>query len=81
MGEIEEFCKPQSNEVRARFDLLTSFRKGDRSVDEWYSSVQTQAALAKCPQETAKILHINIFGFFLRDEEFVSKTSMATTLI
>ena len=27
--KFEEFCKPQSNEVRARFDLLTSFRQGD----------------------------------------------------
>ena len=33
--KFEEFCKPQSNEVRARFDLLTSFRQGERSVDEW----------------------------------------------
>ena len=24
--KFEEFCKPQANEVRARFDLLTSFR-------------------------------------------------------
>ena len=30
----EEFCKPQANEVRARFDLLTSFRQGDMTVDE-----------------------------------------------
>ena len=35
-NECEEFCKPQTNDVRARFDLLTSFRKGDMSVDEWY---------------------------------------------
>ena len=25
--KFEEFCKPQTNEVRARFDLLTSFRQ------------------------------------------------------
>ena len=25
-SKFEEFCKPQVNEVRARFDLLTSFR-------------------------------------------------------
>ena len=24
--KFEEFCKPQANELRARFDLLTSFR-------------------------------------------------------
>ena len=72
--KFEEFCNPQSNEVRARFDLLTSFRQDERSVDEWYNAVQTQVALAKYPQETAKILHRDIFWFFLRNEEFVSKT-------
>ena len=72
--KCEEFWKPQSNVVRARSDLLTSFRQGDRSMDEWYNAVQTQVALAKDPQETAKILHRDIFRFFLRDEEFVSKT-------
>ena len=71
---FEEFCMCQSNEIRARFDLLTHFRVGERSVDEWNNTVQTQVALAKYPQETAKILHRGIFWFFLRDEEFVSKT-------
>ena len=72
--KFEEFCKPQSNEVRARFDLLTSFWQENRSVDEWYNAVQTQVAFAKYPQETAKILQRDIFWFFLKDEEFVSKT-------
>ena len=43
-------------------------------MDEWSNAVQTQAALAKYTQETAKILHRNIIWFFFRDEEFVSKT-------
>ena len=73
-GRFEEFCKPQSNEVHARFDLLTSFRQGSRSVDEWYNAVQAQVNLEKYPPETAKILHKDIFWFFLRDEEFVSRT-------
>ena len=47
--KFEEFCKPQTNEVRARFDLLTSFRQGEQSVDEWYNAVQMQVALAKYP--------------------------------
>ena len=38
-NKFEEFCKPQSNEVRARFDLLTNFRQGDKSVDEWFNAV------------------------------------------
>ena len=73
-GRFEEFCRPQSNEVRARFDLLTSFWQGNKSADEWQHAVQTQVALAKYPPETAKILHMDIFWFFLEDEEFVSKT-------
>ena len=55
-------------------DLLTSFRQGNRSVDEWYNAVQAQVNLAKYPPDTAKILQRDIFWFFLRDEEFVSKT-------
>ena len=43
-------------------------------MDEWYNTVQAQVNLAKYPQETAKILHHDIFWFFLHDEEFVSKT-------
>ena len=39
-----------------------------------YNAVQTWVALTKYPQETVKILQTDIFGFFLRDEEFVSKT-------
>ena len=30
-NKFEEFCKPQTNEVRARFNLLTGFRQGDMS--------------------------------------------------
>ena len=73
-SQFEEFCKPQSNEVHARFDLLTSLCQGSKSVDEWYNCVQAQINLAKHPPETAKILHRDIFWFYLRDEEFVSKT-------
>ena len=73
-GKFEEFCKPQLNEVRACFDLLRSFRQGNKSVDEWYNVVEAQVNLAKYPSETAKILHRDIFWFFLHDEEFVSKT-------
>ena len=61
---FEEFCKPQTNEIRARFDLLTSFRQGDRSVYEWYNAVQVQINLAKYPQETARILQRDIFLVF-----------------
>ena len=74
LDTIWEFCKPQANEVTAHFDLLTSFRQGNKSIDEWYNVVQTQINLARYPPENAKILHRDIFWFFMKDEEFVSKT-------
>ena len=40
--KFEEFCKPQTNELKARFDLLTSFCWGEMSVDEWFNAVQNQ---------------------------------------
>ena len=73
-AKFEEFSKPQSNEVRAHFDLLNSFPQGNRNIDEWYSAVQAQINLAKYPLETAKILHRDIFWFFMKDKEFVCKT-------
>ena len=39
-GKYKEYCKLQSNEVQARFDLLTSFCQGNCSIDEWYNTVQ-----------------------------------------
>ena len=73
-NKFEEFSKPQTNEVRARFDLLTSFCQGSRNIDEWYNAIQAQVNLAKYPPEMAKILHCDIFWFFMRDEDFVMKT-------
>ena len=62
-AKYEDFWKPQTNDIRARFDLLTSFRQGNRSFDEWYNAVQAQVSLAKYPPETASILHRDIFWF------------------
>ena len=62
-NKFEEFCKPQSNEVRAQFDLLTNFRQGDKSVDEWFNAVQSQINLCNYPSETASVLQQDIFGF------------------
>ena len=73
-NKFEEFSKPQTNEVRAHFDLLTSFCQGTRNVDEWYNAIQAQVNLAKYPPETAKILHRDIFCLFMRDEDFITKT-------
>ena len=57
-------------------DLTFSQASGKEvtAVDEWYNAVQAQVNLAKYHPETAKILHRDIFWFFLHDEEFVSRT-------
>ena len=47
--KFEEFCKPQTNELRARFEILTSFCQGEMSVDKWFNAVQNQINLAKYP--------------------------------
>ena len=73
-GKFEEFCKPQSNEVRAHFDLPTSFRQGSRSVDEWYNVVQAQINLTKHPPKQPRFYIMIHVLFFLCDEEFVPKT-------
>ena len=73
-GKFEDFCKPQSNEVHARFDLLTSFWQGNRSVDEWHNTVQAQVNLAKYPLKLPRSCKGTSSVFFLRDEDFVSKT-------
>ena len=73
-GRFEEFCKPQFNEVCAIFDLLTSFRQGSCSVDEWYNAVQAKVNLAKYPQKLPRSFTGTFSVFFLRDEEFVSRT-------
>ena len=62
--KYEEFCKPQANELRARFDLLTSFKQDQMLVDKWYNKVQTQIGLCNYPQEKAQILQRDIFGSF-----------------
>ena len=72
--KFEEFSKPQTNEVRAQFDLLTSFYQGSQNVDDWYNAVQAEVNLAKYLLETVKILHRNLFWFFMKDEDFVTKT-------
>ena len=72
--KFEDFCKPQTHQSKG--DLYTSFRQGDYSADEWYNAVEAQINLENYPPKAAKILHWDIFWFFfLRDEEFVSKTT------
>ena len=62
LGKFDRFCKPQMNEVRAHFDLFTSFRQGNRGVDEWYKAVQAKVNLAKYPPEQPRFYIVTYFG-------------------
>ena len=73
-AKFKEISKPQTNKVRAHFNLLTSFWQGNRNIDKWYNAIQAQVNLAKYLRETAKILHRDIFWFFMKNEDFVNKT-------
>ena len=74
MVKVQRFCKPQSNTVHARFDLLTTFQQGNRSIDDWYNAVLAHISLCEYPEETAAILTRDIFWFFMADNEFIAKT-------
>ena len=73
LSRFEDFCKPQSNAVHARFDLLMTFQQGNRSIDEWYNVVQVHIPLCEYPQETVAIITRDIFWFFMTDNEFIAK--------
>ena len=56
-----------------QFDLFTSFRQGNCSVDDWYNAVQAQVNLAKYPQKLPKSF-TETFSSFSCKIEFVSRT-------
>ena len=69
--KFEEFCKPQSNAVCARFDMLT---RQQNYWHKWYNAVQAHIPLWEYPTETATILTRDIFWLFMSDTEFITKT-------
>ena len=73
-SRFKDFCKPQSNAVCARFNLLTAFWQGNRSIDKWHNAVLVHIPLCEYPKETAAILTRDIFLFFMTDNEFITKT-------
>ena len=62
-GKYEEYCKPQSNKVWARFDLLMSFCQLNHSIDKWYNAIQAQVNLLDNPQKQQKYYTGTSFGF------------------
>ena len=54
--------------------MLTTLQQGNGSIDEWYNVVQVHIPLCEYPPETAAILTMDIFWFFVTDNELIAKT-------
>ena len=60
---FEDFCKPQSNEVRAQVLSFNTFSaKVIKTSDEWYNAVQAQVNLVKYPPRNSHKYYIEIFS-------------------
>ena len=59
----EEFCKPQSNEVKARFDLLTSFQQGKGQLMNGTMQYRPRLLWLGTPQKQPRSLTRTSFGF------------------
>ena len=63
--------------MRAQLDLLTNFCQGNKSIFEWYNTVQVQVNLSKIPSRNSENYCIEIFfGSSYMTEDFVSRTIM-----
>ena len=80
-SKVENFCKPHANEVRARFNLLTSFRQENRSVDEWYNVVQVKFHLLNTHQRLQVSCTETCFGFSCEMKILFPTQSMNAVLI
>ena len=71
--EFEAYCKPQSNELCAHYDVLKKLKQARLPCDDWYTKLQTQLHLCNYSAETEKVLLCHLFLFGLEDESFMSK--------
>ena len=74
MGQVWRFLQATSKWSQSQIWPAYKLQTKKSIIDEWDNAVQVQVSLAKYPSETASVLHSDMFWFFLKDEEFVSKT-------
>ena len=72
-NEFETYCKPHSNELRARYKLFKQLSQGTTPCDDWYTTVQNQLTMCNYKAETESVLQCEIFLFGLNDQTFISK--------
>ena len=67
------FASNRPMKLRARFDLLTSFRQGKNLLTSGTMQFKLKCLLSSTHQKL-QVSCTDIFWFFLKDEDFVSKT-------
>ena len=72
-GEYKSYCKPQSNELRAWYDVLKKLTQGSLPADDWMTKLQSQLHLCNYKPEMEEVLLRDLFLFGLQDESFMSK--------
>ena len=72
-GEYESYCKPQSNELCARYDVLKKLTQGSLPANDWMTKLQSQLHLCNYKPEMEEVLLRDLFLFGLQDESFMSK--------
>ena len=71
--EFETYCKPHSNELRARYELFKQMSQGTTPCDDWYTTVQNQLTMCNYKAEIESVLQRDIFLFGLSDQTFILK--------
>ena len=72
-GEYESYCKPQSNELHAWYDILKKLTQGSLPADDWMTKLQSQLHHCNFKPEMEEVLLRDLFLFGLQDESFMSK--------
>ncbi len=72
-NEFEGYCKPASNILRARYDLLKKMSQNNRPADDWFTALQNQLQLCSYDPATEEALKRDLFLFGLDNEGFMSR--------
>ena len=79
--KFEEHCKPQTNELRAHYNLLKKLTQATLSCDQFIAAIQNQLSLCQYPTETCSILERNIFSVWILTRYSCQKSLIVKTLL
>jgi len=71
--EFEGYCKPASNILRARYDLLKKLSQDKKPADDWFTALHNQLQLCSYDPVTEEALKRDLFLFGLDNDNFMSR--------